>query len=102
MIGAGGLLPIYLATRPVDFRKGHDGLSAIVQEMFGLNPFSGAVFEAVISGKSGRADRPRTRNRGQLPAHLPRVERLIEPGSTMCPCGCGPMTMIGDSPSVSM
>jgi hypothetical protein len=26
--------------------------------------------EAVISGKSGRADRPR--NRGQLPAHLPR------------------------------
>jgi transposase len=55
--------------------------------------------EAVISGKSGRADRPRTRNRGQLPAHLPRVERLIEPGSTMCPCGCGPMTMIGEDVS---
>jgi len=55
--------------------------------------------EAVISGKSGRADHPRTRNRGQLPAHLPRVERLIEPGSTMCPCGCGPMTMIGEDVS---
>jgi hypothetical protein len=52
--------------------------------------------EAVISGKSERADRPRTSNRGQLPAPLPRVERLIEPGSTMCPCGCGPMTMIGE------
>jgi transposase len=53
MIGAGGLLPIYLATRPVDFRKGHDGLSAIVQEMFGLSPFSGTIF--VFSSK--RADR---------------------------------------------
>ena len=53
MIGAGGLLPIYLATRPVDFRKGHDGLSAIVQEMFGLSPFSGAV--SVFRSK--RADR---------------------------------------------
>ncbi|MGO9845383.1 MAG: IS66 family insertion sequence element accessory protein TnpB [Methylocella sp.] len=36
----------YLATRPVDFRKGHDGLSALVQEMFGLNPFSGAIFSS--------------------------------------------------------
>ena len=46
-------MPIYLATRPVDFRKGHDGLSALVQEMFGLNPFSGAVFVF----RSKRADR---------------------------------------------
>ena len=53
MIGASGQLPIYLATRPVDFRKGHDGLSAIVQEMFGLSPFSGAVFVF----RSKRADR---------------------------------------------
>src|SRR5271165_2579286 len=40
-------------TRPVDFRKGHDGLSALVQEMFGLDPFSGAVFVF----RSKRADR---------------------------------------------
>lgn len=39
--------------RPVDFRKGHDGLSAIVQETFGHNPFSGAVFVF----RSKRADR---------------------------------------------
>jgi transposase len=32
MMGPGGGQPIYVATRPIDFRKGHDGLSAIVQE----------------------------------------------------------------------
>jgi transposase len=40
-----------VATRPVDFRKGHDGLAAAVQEMFGLDPFSGAVF--VFRSKRG-------------------------------------------------
>lgn len=54
MIGPGGQpLTIYLAMRPVDFRKGHDGLSALVQETFGRDPFSGAVFVF----RSKRADR---------------------------------------------
>jgi transposase len=53
MIGAGGPLRVYVATRPVDFRKGHDGLAAAVQEMFGLDPFSGAAFVF----RSKRADR---------------------------------------------
>ena len=43
--------------------------------------------------------RPVKRNRGRLPAHLPRVERVIEPGSTSCPCGCGPMARIGEDVS---
>src|SRR5512139_1048989 len=47
--------------------------------------------ETAINGKSPRADRSRNGNRGQLPAHLPRIERVIEPQSTQCPCGCGPM-----------
>ena len=42
------------------------------------------------------APRPVNRNRGRLPAHLPRIERMIEPASTLCPCGCGPMTRIGE------
>lgn len=42
-----------MATRPVDFRKGIDGLALAVQEMFGLDPFSGAVFVF----RSKRADR---------------------------------------------
>jgi transposase len=41
----------------------------------------------------------RNRNRGQLPAHLPRVERVIEPESILCPCGCGEMTKIGEDAS---
>src|SRR3546814_14360041 len=53
MIAPGATLWVYVAMGPVDFRKGHDGLAAAVQEMFGLDPFSGAVF--VFSSK--RADR---------------------------------------------
>lgn len=35
---------IYLATKPVDFRKGIDGLVNYVAENFDLDPFSGAFF----------------------------------------------------------
>ena len=31
-----------------------------------------------------------------LPEHLPRVERVIEPDSIVCPCGCGKMVRIGE------
>src|SRR5947207_13831226 len=54
---------------------------------------------ALIKGKSDGAARPPNRNRGQLPAHLPRVERIIEPKSTLCPCGCGEMAKIGEDVS---
>ena len=53
MIAPGGPLRVYVATRPVDFRKGHDGLAAVVQQMFGLDPFCGAAFVF----RSKRADR---------------------------------------------
>ena len=36
------------------------------------------------------------RNRGNLPADLPRVERVVEPRSLNCPCGCGEMHRIGE------
>ncbi|CRL14716.1 Transposase [Phaeobacter italicus] len=35
------------------------------------------------------------RNRGNLPKDLPRIEKLIEPDSLDCPCGCGEMHRIG-------
>ncbi|WP_284262162.1 IS66 family insertion sequence element accessory protein TnpB [Roseicyclus amphidinii] len=53
MLGQGGPVKVYVATRPVDFRKGIDGLALAVQEMFGLDPFCGAVFVF----RSKRADR---------------------------------------------
>jgi transposase len=55
--------------------------------------------EAALRGKRDGAARPRNRNRGHLPAHLPRVERIIEPASTLCPCGCGAMAKIGEDVS---
>src|SRR5947208_7940185 len=56
--------------------------------------------EAVIQCPSRSApDQGSHRNRGCLPAHLPRVERIIEPASTLCPCGCGAMTKIGEDVS---
>ena len=53
MFGQGGPVKVFVAMRPVDFRKGIDGLALAVQEMFGLDPFSGAVFVF----RSKRADR---------------------------------------------
>jgi hypothetical protein len=35
---------VYLATQPVDMRKGIQGLSLLVSSSFKLNPFSGHVF----------------------------------------------------------
>ena len=42
-----------VATRPVDFRKGHDGLASMVQSALAQDPFTGTVF--VFRAK--RADR---------------------------------------------
>ena len=53
MFGQGRPVKVFVATRPVDFRKDIDGLALAVQEMFGLGPFCGAVFVF----RSKRADR---------------------------------------------
>jgi transposase len=42
---------VYLACRPVDMRRGFDGLSASVVQVLRADPFSGAVF--VFRGKRG-------------------------------------------------
>ena len=44
MLSQGGPAKVDVATRPVDFRGGIDGLALAVQEMLGLDPFCGAVF----------------------------------------------------------
>jgi transposase len=48
-----GLVRVLVATRPVDFRKGMDGLAALVQEQLQRDPFSGVIY--VFRAK--RADR---------------------------------------------
>ena len=48
-----------------------------------------------------KASRGRDRhvNRGALPKHLPRIENVIEPTSTLCPCCGGTMHVIGEDTS---
>ena len=53
MIGPTGAVRVMVATRPVDFRKGAEGLAALVREEMRADPFSGAIY--VFRAK--RADR---------------------------------------------
>ena len=53
MIAVSSGMRVLIATRPVDFRKGMDGLAAVVKEHLQADPFSGAIF--VFRAK--RADR---------------------------------------------
>ena len=53
MIFPSNRVRIVAATKPVDFRKGHDGLAALVKNELQTNPFTGTVFVF----RSKRADR---------------------------------------------
>ncbi|WP_246721710.1 IS66 family insertion sequence element accessory protein TnpB [Methylosinus sp. H3A] len=53
MIGPTGAVRVMVATKPVDFRKGAEGLAALVRETMMADPFDGAIY--VFRAK--RADR---------------------------------------------
>ena len=53
MISLGPAVRVLVATKPVDFRKGADGLAAVAKEALGQDPFSGTV----IVFRARRADR---------------------------------------------
>ena len=44
MIGPTGAVRVMVATRPVDFRKGMDGLANLVRESMAANPFDGSIY----------------------------------------------------------
>jgi len=46
-----GAVRVLMATRPVDFRKGMDGLAALVRESLGADPYCGVVY--VFRAKRG-------------------------------------------------
>ena len=70
MIAVPAGMRVLVATRPVDFRKGADGLVALVSETLGNDPFSGTVFVF----RSKRTD---------------RVKILVWDGSGWCCIGSG-------------
>jgi transposase len=80
---------VYLAAEPVDLRRGHDGLCALVRGALGLDPFAGNFF--VFIGKRG--DRVKvlfwdrsgfvvyykrlSRGRFRLPRIAPGADRVV-------------------------
>ncbi len=72
---------VLVATKPVDFRKGMDGLAAYVQEAFKGDPFSGVIY--VFRAK--RADRVKLLFWDQTGLVL-MTKRLEEEGSAGRPC----------------
>ena len=72
------------------------------QLLLAFEELEGALAEAEADTPASTTPTPRAkrpaaqRNLGHLPAHLPRIEQVIEPQSTLCPCGCGEMTKIGE------
>ena len=54
---------------------------------------------ATGSGGASRPPRSRRRNLGALPAHLPRVEVLVDLEDKSCPCCGGAMHVIGEDTS---
>lgn len=53
MIIPSGAVRVLVATRPVDFRKGMEGLAGLVRESLGCDPWSGVIYVF----RSRRADR---------------------------------------------
>jgi transposase len=49
----------------------------------------------------GKAAPRAPRKARALPEHLPRLERVIEPDSITCPCGCGNVVRIGNQAACS-
>ena len=51
MISLAAGTKVYLACRPIDLRKGFDGLAVKAQQIIGADPFSGQLF--LFRGKRG-------------------------------------------------
>ena len=72
------------------------------QRELALEDLEVARAEAETASEAVRPEAPRParkRNLGHLPAHLERIEELIEPETTDCACGCGAMVCIGEDRS---
>lgn len=69
------------------------------QLQLGLEDVATAIAgaKAATDAKTGRSsDRPRKRNRGALPAHLERIERVVDVEDRSCPCCGGALHRIGE------
>ena len=58
-----------------------------------------AAQDTVDPAKREARARKRRANRGSLPAHLPRIEQLVEIEDEACPCCRGPLHVMGEDRS---
>ena len=63
-----------------------------------------AEVQEQVDERARRAGKPASSQRSSraaraFPAHLPRIERVVEPDDLECPCGCGRMVRIGEDRS---
>ena len=86
---------VYLATEPVDLRRGHDGLAALVHGRLGMDPLQGHLF--VFVGR--RVDRVKilfwdrggfvlyykrlSRGRFRMPKIAPGADRVVLDGTEL-------------------
>lgn len=73
------------------------------QLQLGLEDVETALAQAEAASEAKaqrpRGDRPRKTNRGSLPAHLERIERLVDVEDKACPCCGGALHRIGEDVS---
>jgi transposase len=75
-----------------------DQLLLVLEEAEQVESAGHAAEETAPAVKAERTTRRRA-NRGALPAHLPRVETVIDVNSRTCPCYSGAMHRIGEDVS---
>lgn len=71
-----------------------DQETAIAETQQQIDEVQNKLDKTAKDKKPRKPRKPRT-----LPEGLPRVERVIEPDSIVCPCGCGDMVKIGEDRS---
>lgn len=64
-----------------------------VEAALGMLAAASEAAEKALSARKAPL-RPSERNKGHLPAHLPRIEQVVEPSSILCPRGCGEMQRV--------
>ena len=96
---------IYLATTPVDMRRGHDGLAAIIRNQWRLDLFGGHLF--AFLGRRGDRCKILFFDRGGLVLYYKRLERgkfrlpTVTPGATSVTLDATELAMLLDGIDVS-
>jgi transposase len=80
---------------PRSERLPEDQLQFAFEEIAATFAANEAEAEKKSPQRRAEATETRRKTRGKLPAHLPRVEVVLEPSDTACPCCRGAMVVIG-------